>query len=463
MVAAPTITRLRAVSGPTNEVLRSSALGSHAPSPLPTPRSTKSKVENSLPPERGPLERPPRPRRVSLPSMVLSTQDGEAIQQALTGLGLQDLRDESDETRNIGFAITSGSHPHRRSRSVGGYRDSMKEHRMSPIQWRQWRRRSDEIRYWRASVDQLQGLALPASPQLDTKSMSDAEGINESHVEAHNNDFNFDLEIEEPKRDNHGALSHEYSQIEERMITMELIMMRLELALSKLQAGSFSPIDHNSNNFDTGDPSIASHSRTHSENIVPQRPRGANQGRSTPASQQNSFNADTAIESRQRPSSIATTLKASGQYRSSPAKISHGHGSRRSSITEVTIEHYTTLITLIRRERSARMRLEEQVSKLSEQMRAMQGQCRGITLQRQQRSSSDLDRQYPLADGGAGHFRSDKRANQIRAGGQARSVDESFGGGSGTDDASFYEAYVTPAEREEIEGGAHGLEEGIAF
>ena len=457
------MTKLRAVSAPTNEVLRSSALGSHAPFTPPTPRSVKKSGEISILPQRAPPERPPRPRRVSLPSLTLSTQDREAIQQALTGLGLQDRRDGSNETRNIGFAITSGSHPNRRSRSVGGYRDSTKEHRMSPIQWRQWRRRSDEIRYWRASVDQFQGVALPASPRLDMKSMSDAEDINQSHPEAHNNDFNFDLQLEESRRDNHGALSHEYSRIEERMITMELTMMRLELALSKLQAGSFSPVDHNTNNFDGGIPSIPSHSRTHSENTLPLRSSDPNQGESTPASQQNSWGADTAFQSRRRPSSIATTLKASRKHHFSPTKPVLDRGSRRSSITELTIEHYTALISLIRRERSARMCLEEQVSELSGQMRAMQAQIGGSALQSRQRSSSDFDIQYPPAESGAGHLRPNQGTGRFWTGGQPGNVGDSHGGGSDTDDASFHETYVTPIEREEIEGTTHGLQEGVAF
>ena len=463
MVAAPTMTNLHSVPAPTNGVLRSSALGSHAPSAPLMPISMNGNGEVLAPPDRPPPPRPPRPRRVSLPSVFLSTQDGEAIHQALTGLGLQDLRDDSVETRNIGFAVTSGSNPHRRSRSVGGYRDSMKEHRMSPVQWRQWRRRSDEIRYWRASIDQLQDQVLLDVPQAKSKSTSCTGGTNERHLDPTDDNFDFDLELEEPRPDAHGVISHEYSQVEERMITLELTMMRLELALSKLQAGSFSPVARRSNHYEPGLISEANHSGTQSESTIPPIRAETNQGIETPAPQQSPFSAEATIGSQQRPHSVATTLKAAGNQQSSPAKTSLNRGSRRSSITELTIDHYTTLLSLIRRERSARMHLENQVLQLTEQVRAMQSQGGSVFLHRRNRSSSNLDKQYPLADSGRPHFPSDEPIGKYEADSQPRSINNSLEGGYDTDDASFHETYVTPIEREELEGKRHGLEEGIAF
>ena len=382
--------------------------------------------------------------------MILSTQDSKVIQQALNGLGLQDLHDEPQEICNIGFAVTSGSNPHRRSRSVGGYRDSMKEHRMSPIQWRQWRRRSDEIRYWRASVDQLQGPAVPPSPELGSKIPSDTME-NERHLEAHNDDFDFDLDPEQPRRNHQSALSHEYSHIEERLITMELTMMRLELAISKVQAGSFSSVDRDTDRFEARTNAVMNHSRTESGSTDPGVPRTARPDKGTPASQQTAFGADSASHSRQRPTSIATTLKAFGPDLSAPSKVMSDHRSRQSSMTGLTIEHYTALTTLLRRERSARKRLEDQVSELSLQVQALYAQGR------------TSNPHPPRSSNEAYHVRSESRAEKFRFGGQARTGSEDYGGASDTDDASFHETYVTPIEREYSEGRAYGHEEGVAF
>jgi hypothetical protein len=51
-----------------------------------------------------------------------------------------------DDLSPIGVAVTSGSHPNRRSRSLGELRGAMSP---KPVE----RRRSDEIRYWRESYD----------------------------------------------------------------------------------------------------------------------------------------------------------------------------------------------------------------------------------------------------------------------------------------------------------------------
>ncbi|CAD6445728.1 e8e5e9ea-acae-4fe2-9e89-441a0b1b4348 [Sclerotinia trifoliorum] len=62
----------------------------------------------------------------------------------------------------IGMAITSGSHPNRRSRSLGQLREA------AGVVGGMTRRRSDEIRYWRASYD-----PGPLSPLSSTKAEAD--------------------------------------------------------------------------------------------------------------------------------------------------------------------------------------------------------------------------------------------------------------------------------------------------
>lgn len=64
--------------------------------------------------------------------------------------------------------------------------------------------------------------------------MTGASDENNRPFEAHNEGFNFGLPID-------GIHSSEHIGFEERMITLELKLMDLDFAISKVQAGSFSP------------------------------------------------------------------------------------------------------------------------------------------------------------------------------------------------------------------------------
>ena len=428
-------------------------------------------------PKRPPPERPTRPRRASLPSVILSSQEAEDINDALTGLGLQDVGDQTIDGRDIGFAVTSGSNPKRRSRSAGDYRSTAKEHRMSPIQWRQWRRRSDEIRYWRGSNTEDESTVIhnidsedPAElgPKGSTadraaKATSEIEDANHPPIEAHTQDFNFGLPIDD-------IHSNEHVGLEERMITLELKLMDLDYAISKLQAGSFSPTSqHHRAEPITIDSVVPRHQRSVSDqprlqasktggSFVENYPTLAYyQNGGTPITQQGTFSTwhdPTSIQPRARPTSIATTLKASGagQDQSSAMRRSIDRGSR-GSITELTIEHYTTLITLIRREQSARMRLEDQVTELQQRIEVLQSQSAAPRSRREQQS---LGR----------HFSPDDYHRPFGLGvdeRQQRGRSSNYSGETDTDDDNFHDVYVTPVERGEFERDNFDGEEGVAF
>ena len=423
-------------------------------------------------PERPPPERPARPRRASLPSVILSSQEAEDINNALTGLGLQDEGDQIIDGRDIGFAVTSGSNPKRRSRSVGDYRSTAKEHRMSPIQWRQWRRRSDEIKYWRESTEHENDFAVghrsdtvgpdeePRSPNEITDTAPDAISENIRPFEAHNHDFNFGLPIDDLQ-------GQEQIGLEERMITLELKLMDFDYAISKLQAGSFSLPDPQTQ---IGTPRVEStHTRSvsdqphtpfsrsgvsHVETGAPSAPYHSGD---TLQSQHGFFTAGAGpsmIQPRPRPASIATTLKASGiaQHNSSGPRRSVDRSSR-GSITQLTVEHYTTLITLIRREQSARIRLEDQVSELQRQMEALQA---GSASPRKKREQQHLGR----------HFSPDDIRRPFGLGlesRQHRGRSSNYSGDTDTDDDNYHDVYVTPVERGEFERDNFDGEEGVAF
>lgn len=441
----------RSTSAPTQEVLRSSALGSHSPFALQTtPGVILVEKAKPLRPARTPPESPTRPRRATLPSIIFSAQEAETVNRALTGLGLQDVNDHAVDGENIGFAITSGSNPRRRSRSAGAPRNSTKEHRMSPIQWRRWRRRSDEIRYWRDSKD-------VASPELDTAGssgnkalratvdpgLSIAEGFAkpandvvkedaEKFGDA-SNDFNFGL----PAGD---IQNQEHIGLEERMITLEIKLMDFECVISKLQAGLTSPIDRSSGHFPLVKTSNYEHSPAlsapqHSTERIaapymeysPATIYGSSLD-NTPVTQQGAFRIpydNRSVEPKVRPTSIATTLKP-------------GPAGQRSSFSGLTFEHYSTLITLIRHEQTARHQLEDQVAMLQRQ----------IQLLKPPSPSSPGTGPRGLSPG----------LRQQRGRSSNYSEDE-----TSTDDENFHDVYVTPVERGEYERQQLEIAEGVAF
>ena len=422
--------------------------GPAAATPIPPPLPPSE-------PERPPPERPVRPRRASVPSLTFSKQEMEAVESAMTELGLQDTADQGVDAHNIGFAVTNGCHPKRRSRSVGAFRNS--EHRMSPIQWRRCRRRSDEIKYWRQSTDFTSlGLKDLDSPDVTQKDDVDAVDDNEGQVDGTNRNFNFGLSGEPmPNQERIG--------LEERIVTLEIKLMDFEYALSKLQAGISTPSRRHSlpgqlpKRQESVDSYFSDQSRTNP--TVPQV--------TPPASPSKSANDATP---KQRPTSVATTMKPSNSRHSfTHRKDSSIDRSVRSSLASLTIDHYTTLITLIRHEQSARVRLEQQVSRLQQRLDQSSSTppshfyANSLSQHSHSRSLSSSQRRQGFVDMG---IRDRAPIWQQRPRSSSYSTNE-----TDTDESSYHDVYVTPditpVERGEYEGGAFdrvaGVEEGMAF
>ena len=385
--------------------------------------------------------------------MILNRPEVQEEQAATTSLGAQPKEEQPVDAHNIGFAVTNGSNPKRRSRSVGAFRDT--EHRMSPIQWRRWRRRSDEIKYWRQSAD-LGSLGIKGfdSSEPEQKDHADAADNNDGHLGQHSGEFNFGLPAD-------AIQNQERIGLEERIVTLEIKLMDFEYAISKLQAGSTSPprrlserieMARRQNSVDSYFSSDYRQARVQESPALPQE---------TPPLSPSKFAYETTLQ--QRPTSVATTLKASasGPYTSAyKGSIDRGTG---SSLTGLTIEHYTTLVTLIRHEQSSRVRLEQQVSMLQQQLdRISPPRSSHSHAHSHSRSLSSQQRRQGFVDVGnrGGHYR------QRRPRSSSYSTNE-----TDTDDDVYHDVYVTPditpVERGEYERGAFervaGVEEGMAF
>ncbi|KAL8970941.1 MAG: hypothetical protein Q9197_003541 [Variospora fuerteventurae] len=496
ITSAVDIAKQRSASAPNQTVvLRSSALNSHSPFPVSLP-NVAPVTDSAIPPrpERSPPPRPDRPRGASVPSVSLNAEEGVDWGDQVPGLGLHDTHDKRVDRASIGFAITSGSNPKRRSRSTDDLRHVPKEHRMSPIQWRQWRRRSDEIRYWRESADEdAPGFTAPESRQPSPeRTLARRQGFVERtpplpEQREHSptppppnaGEFNFGLAS--------GAMqSQEHITLEERLVTLEIKLIDFEYAISKLQA-DIQTVDVKSPTEDISQHYEASPQPPSNPIFLQPPPKPALENsptsnydqspESTPGMQQMPFGIHhPANQPKPRPTSIATTLK--------PAR---GDRSSRNSMTELTIEHYTTLITLIRREQSARIHLEDQVSDLQRQIHSLQSpspsslrDIRDARRRPQYSSPASHSGRFDSIDDSGRHYtppeekrrpfsrdsnerfltRQQQRHRYQDDGSRSRS---NYNDETDTDDETYHDVYVTPVERGEFERRDLDGPEGLAF
>ena len=443
--------------------------------------------------------RPRRPRRATLPSVIGPTSDSvvdsgyhEERQSCFTASNAIDPSD-------IGFAVTSGSNPKRRSRSADAFASVHDPQRPSPVAWRTHRRRSDEIQYWRKSVSHIPTLEhetdhpLEGDNQIaeqigkpfelagDAAPMSflnhgDEEGKGEhsQRLDSDNRDtFDFGMLASTMQQE-------ENIPIEERMVTVEVKLMDLEYAISKLQSSQTAsnqaipqPPDSNVDTApETSNPLIAdrltgsrqspisgnkSHvgSSTTSGGSVSTQPTSLSF--SSPPQQTNID--DPFVDNKVRPTSNATTVR---HVPISPIPSERYYPNSeprpRSSIGGITIDHFTTLISLIRTEQAARHRLELQITDLQRQVKNLQ--------QQQQQYQS----QYPLTHSPNNSSFSrprgwigDRREDSCRGYGGARRM-PSYDDTTSTEDG-FQDVYETPTEytRGEFEGGVINGVEGEAF
>ncbi|KAF2185700.1 hypothetical protein K469DRAFT_575439 [Zopfia rhizophila CBS 207.26] len=265
---------------PVRELEPINPLGQH----LPFPMNVNAPAEASPPHEYLTFERPPdlNRRRATLPSVLLSNAEAQALSAAWSGSGKQgtswDERHDAESipSPQIGIALSSPTpptqsvHSKRRSRSAGALRDLARGRPSTE------RRRSAEIRYWRNSY-QSGSVYSAATPRphtaqtvgtvqttdtLGTVSNAPEESIAESRTAAaptvaqHDQDIS---QIELPiEAFNFGNLKSEFSDdelqeeevvdmpvrpeqrlsIEERVKNLEDNMRTLETSVHRLSSRS---------------------------------------------------------------------------------------------------------------------------------------------------------------------------------------------------------------------------------
>lgn len=338
-----------------------------------------------------------RPRRATTPSRLWTPNiapkyvdwSGLSPRPASSHARGSKVFTDEDIAPYIGVAVTSGSHPNRRSRSVGELRETSTK--VSA------RRRSDEIRYWRESYDP--GVL---SPMSSNKAEAEEPILMDETEEAHDGDpenvpepFNFG-----PMGEMAGMKITQAANLETRILRLEKRMREMERAVSRIHnwtsTDALTPQDlpkrSSLRNRSTSGPRPKTdeseislprqqrHRGVERVHVQESRPAGSHLRSSSyessrPSTTSTSNSNHPSIEnplppfeeldfsssrSTARPLSTSTTIR--GIPSSSPTIAKHGN---------LTGEHYTTLINMILAEQAARQNLEAIVHNLQQQLKSL--------------------------------------------------------------------------------------------
>jgi hypothetical protein len=333
-----------------------------------------------------------RPRRATTPSRLWEPHKAQAYAD-WTGLSPRPAsthaRPDGEAEEAIGMAVTSGSHPNRRSRSLGELRDIAPSHTVT-------RRRSDEIRYWRESYDP--GVLSPMSSNKaeveEEPIMIDEEEDLPEEPQGQPQPFNFHLdEMAGMKITQAANLETRVTRLEERMLKLERIVSSINYGTSAEPVQFQDPPKRSSKRnlrasmprpqTDDSELSLPEHQRNRETRQA--RPEAGTQGsqmrsssygssRPSTVSTSNSYHpsfdsfpppvfptSDTGLSQKTaRPLSTSTTIR--GLSLSSPTTAKDG---------SLTGEHYAALVNMILAEKGARQHLEGVVHNLQQQLQAV--------------------------------------------------------------------------------------------
>ncbi len=295
---------------------------------------------------------------------------------------------EAEADGAVGIAVTSGSHPNRRSRSLGELRDS------APLGTNP-RRRSDEIRYWRESYDP--GLLSPMSSnkaEAEEPIQSDPPELPQEEVPREQpQPFNFG-----PMGEMAGMKITQAVSLETRVHKLEELVLQMGRTISQMHSRTVrepvmfqDPPKRNS----SSERSLSTRRpmTDNSEPCLPNQPRNREQ-QAELISRQNQKRSSS-YGSSHRPSTVSTQDSQYPSFDSSslpthPASdeqtaVNSTQSTRRPPSTSTVIrglsssspiskdarftgEHYAVLMNLILNEQAARQNLEALVQNLLQQL-----------------------------------------------------------------------------------------------
>lgn len=308
-------------------------------------------------------------RRATLPSLIL-TEDDDTKGSIYSNLSPTSTRPvsvviESHEDRehqedHEDTKSQPSFRAHRRSRSADALRDLVRHHRMSPIQWR---RRSDEIKFWRTSVLEMDegdeiGEVQPSDsgqhkPRIDSlPEFEKPKSANDDSLPLQDVSTSAPFQIESLI----ASMADPDATVEQRLTTIEVKLMDLEFAISKIQGTD--------NNVFSKPPVSSPEPRKASLSPNP-APRSPNDAASI-VSEATTQSSASFGGGEDRPISTAT-LRPNMIYSQQPPPWQNNSWSSMN-LHGISIEQYSALVTLVRREQTARKALENQVTQLQEEM-----------------------------------------------------------------------------------------------
>ncbi|PGH35801.1 hypothetical protein GX50_01385 [[Emmonsia] crescens] len=297
-------------------------------------------------------------RRATLPSVVLSTHESREL---ASQVAQQHSRRNSIHSPTRGLEEPAeleqktSRQQKRRSRSASELRDTARAHRMSPIQWR---RRSDEIKFWRESfLKSDASLAMSARPETRSTIASVLEDTDHAEVDQSLEDpFNFTALMGTMQDNSESGLA-------QRVNMLEVKLMDLEFAIAKLQGHDVSPAKQ------TFDTSMRRNSPYNQHNTHAPPPRFVSSFQSSP-----SITPPRTSPTPDRPDSTATLRPHTASHNASCQTPS----SFVSDFKGISVEQYSALTTLVRREQTARKLLEDQIFQLQRDVSQLQSSQRPI-------------------------------------------------------------------------------------
>jgi hypothetical protein len=367
----------------------------------------------------------------------------------------QKLEQETGVEGIYDLAVTSGAHPYRRSKSAPDVKLSPEYHRMSPIQWAHSEKKSNPILQWQETVvPPTPDIAVtpwnvnlpPAAAETNAELRSSSTPLAKYPLAKDDKRKTFDFSGFATTMN-----AGEDSNLVDRVATMEVKLMDLEYAVSKIQV-STSAKSSQERLVTTSSPRHLSSDSSRSYHTTGSRPRASSKASSVQSrpleipSRTMAFAPRIAYrpvpEDKPRPISIATTVRPATSHEPQQRPSASTQTTslrRRQSITSLTIDDYTTLIRLIRHEQNARLRLEEQIDRLQ----------REITTLKPPSPASSRYRSAQVWDD-----RPIRRPSETPSGRKigAESLDASGGSYLGI------ETFETPIERRDVEpwSSAHG-------
>ncbi|KAE8379779.1 hypothetical protein BDV26DRAFT_154705 [Aspergillus bertholletiae] len=354
--------------------------------------SLKSKYNNPIPEEvKDPkvfedtllkLEmRPPRARRATLPSLIFS--DDDETRDALDALIHSDPSGSRSKSPRLGDHDERRREllrSKRRSRSATALRGLARNHRMSPIQWR---RRSIE--------SYVTSTACGAASDTDLISMrpptrGTAVSAPQTAVEPSIDGVDplDDTVDEESIPPNVGTLvssmQHDESvSLEQRLTTLEVKLIDLEFAIARMQTERNEPSP------------TATSGRKHSQNSTEHK-RKKSTAQSPPSGSDATSSGGSAGD---RPLSTATIRPSTQHLHRSKTLQSPSISSLSDQHGGISVDQYSALVMLLRREQNARRSLEHEVSGLRSDIQQ---------LQQLARNSMGLKTMYPIQSADSQEF-----------------------------------------------------------